>query len=165
MNEIIRVLVDSTYILPAFGIKVIGLGDEVLLKLERLRIRRLVNFFYTDIIWVEIIPKVEKEYRDRNIELTPETFESIIESLYETFTNIAPGLKALREAYRLRMLGHRDMIDNLLYGIAVENNLYLLSQDRVFKEFLRRNNLSYEVLLDHQELFKRVNEVDSSAIH
>jgi|GEM_PF-1592058 len=45
MNEIIRVLVDSTYILPAFGIKVIGLGDENLLKLERLRIRRLVGFF------------------------------------------------------------------------------------------------------------------------
>ena len=164
MNEIIRVLVDSTYILPAFGIKVIGLGDEDLLKLERLRMRRLVDFFYTDIIWVEIIPKVEKEYRDRNIELTLETFESIIESLYETFTNIAPGLKALREAYRLRMLGHRDMIDNLLYGIAVENNLYLLSQDRVFKEFLRRNNLSYEIVVDHQELFKRVNELDSSTI-
>ena len=60
------------HILPAFGIKVIELGDEDLLKLERLRVRGLVGFFYTDVIWVEIMPKVEKEYRDRNIELTPE---------------------------------------------------------------------------------------------
>jgi len=44
MNEIIRVLVDSTYILPAFGIKVIELGDEDLLKLERLRVRGLITY-------------------------------------------------------------------------------------------------------------------------
>jgi PIN domain nuclease of toxin-antitoxin system len=48
--------------------------------------------------------------------------------------------KAVRTALELYKLGHRDLIDNLLYGISLSQNLKFLTIDRELVSFVKSNN-------------------------
>ena len=152
----LRAILDTSYILPAFGIKVRDLADDDLELLEELRVSGEVEFLYCDVIWVELIPKVVKEYRRRNVPLRADLLEGVVRALRETASAVALGPLANRVAYELRRLGHVDMVDNLLYGAAVERRAYLLTLDSRFKDFLRDNGLDYRILISHRELFEIV---------
>ncbi len=147
------VLIDSSYILPALGIEVRGVSNKDLGELDRLYRSGKVSFHYTSVIWIEIIPKIVREYSKIGLFNPIQRINDVILILQNTFKHIEPGRQALIEATRLRQLGHRDMIDNILYGVAVENNLYLLTMDSTFKEFLKTHNLKHEILLTHKQLF------------
>jgi len=154
MKNKFSVLVDSTYILPAFGIGVQGLNDEDLMKLELLRKRGVVEFYYSDIIWIEVIPKVRREYGKKRERLDVKILIENVETIRETFKIAQVGSKAIEIAFKLREIGHRDMIDNLLYGISIEHQLYLLTLDRFFKSFIKSVGLDVSTIIDHVELFK-----------
>jgi len=154
MKNKFSVLVDSTYILPAFGIGVQGLNDEDLMKLELLRKRGVVEFYYSDIIWIEVIPKVRREYGKKRERLDVKILIENVETIRETFKIAQVGSKAIEIAFKLREIGHRDMIDNLLYGISIEHQLYLLTLDRIFKSFIKSVGLDVSTIIDHVELFK-----------
>ncbi len=158
MAKVIKVLLDSSYILPSFGIEISELSDDDLLKLEALRASNVVRFFYSDIIWIEILPKVVKEYNKKGLQLNGEVVRKSVESLMKTAELVSPGLLAVVEALNLRLLGHGDMIDNLLYGIAVEKGFNLLSMDKDLKAFLKRKKLQHGVIMDHKELFAIVEQ-------
>ncbi|WP_048061370.1 hypothetical protein [Hyperthermus butylicus] len=49
--------------------------------------------------------------------------------------------EAVEQAIRMYMMGHRDMVDNLLYSIAPANNLVLLTIDDSLVDFIRRHRL------------------------
>ena len=153
MAKRLKVLLDSSYILPSLGIEVEGLSNDDLLRLELLRTKNLVQFFYSGVVWIEILPKAVKEYSKKGLQLSDDIVQRAVESLMETASHIEPGPVAVTEALRLKQLGHDDMIDNLLYGMAIENNLHLLSMDRNLKLFLKENGLHHNVLIDHKELF------------
>jgi len=152
MAHRLRVLVDSTYILPAFGIEVEGLTKTDLEKLDELHYLGRVTFYYSDIIWIEVIPKVIKEYEKAGFKPSPIMINEVALMLQSTFKKMEAGSQAIVEALKLRQLGHRDMIDNLLYGIALENDLYLLTMDVEFKKFLSSHNLKHEILITHRKL-------------
>ncbi|MCD6408948.1 MAG: PIN domain-containing protein [Candidatus Verstraetearchaeota archaeon] len=149
----LRVLLDSSYILPSLGVMVRGLSEGDLLRLEELRSRGVVEFYYSDIVWIELVPKVVREYSKRGRPLDDRLLEESAEALRETTKVVELGSKAVCEAFRLRSMGHVDMIDNLLYGIASENGFYFLSMDTSFKEFLKKNQLRHQLVISHQELF------------
>ncbi len=158
MKNSIRILVDSTYILPAFKIGVEGVTVKDLLFLDRMYRTGKAIFYYTDIVWIEILPKVIKEYRKLGLRISVEKIGEVVLSLKATFRRANVGSKALEKALELKLLGHRDMIDNLLYGIAWENNLYLLTLDSSFKSFLKENGQRYEFLIHHNQLEKLILE-------
>ncbi len=153
---VLRILLDSSYILPAFGIAVKGISREDLLKLEQLRVEGTVQYYYSPIIWIEIVPKVLKEYSARRIAIDTKMFEQAILVLEDSAKRVDPGSVALEIAVKLRILGHRDMIDNILYGIAIENNLLFLTMDKAFREFLQNHGLETSIVIDHKQLFNQL---------
>ena len=155
----LKVIIDSTYILPAFGIEIIGIDNQDLLKLENLRINNKVEYYYSDICWIEIIPIVYKEYRKKKLELHDKTIEEVVKSIKETLKRIEINFKAIKIAVKLKKLGHKDMIDNLLYGAAIENNYHLLTLDEKLRNFIKNKKLKSNLIINHKELFEITNEL------
>jgi len=153
----VRVLLDSTYVLPAFGIAVRELSREDLLKLEELRRCGAVEYCYSNVMWVEVVPKVVKEHLRNGRSLDFRLVERAVEALHELFSEVEPGPRAICEAFKLRSLGHVDMVDNILYGIAIENDMHLLSMDCHLREFLKRHGLRFELIVDHHKLFSKIS--------
>lgn len=46
-----------------------------------------------------------------------------------------PTQNTIKMAFKLRMLEHRDNVDNLLYVTSVENDMIFLTRDEKLKEF------------------------------
>lgn len=57
-TTVLKVLLDSTYLLPTFGIEVEGLLDEYLARLREIAMKGKVKFYCLTVVWVEIIGKV-----------------------------------------------------------------------------------------------------------
>jgi hypothetical protein len=81
------------------------------------------------------------------------TFRDGLQSIEngERYHEIETTAKAYEIAIDLYSLGHVDMIDNLLYSIAVLSNLYFLTLDSPFVDFLRKNGL-HEIIITVDEL-------------
>ena len=60
--------------------------------------------------------------------------------------------EAVEQAIRMYIMGHRDMVDNLLYSIAVSNNLKLLTIDDSLVDFIRKHRLPEEHITTPEEL-------------
>jgi len=65
----LRILLDSTYILPILGVEVEGI-DEVLVVLRRLRRKKRARFYYTEFNILEILGKIAKVRYNRDIVAT-----------------------------------------------------------------------------------------------
>ena len=76
---VLRVLLDSTYLLPTFGIGVKGLSNEDIEALRNLGHTR-VKYYCLSVVWVEVLGKVLKESRKRGISLD-DIIDVAIESL------------------------------------------------------------------------------------
>ena len=59
-------------------------------------------------------------------------------------------------AYRLKAMGHKDLIDNLLYATSMTRKMYLMVMDREFKEFLESRKPYTKNVIDHKELFNLI---------
>ncbi len=152
-SMVLNLLLDSTYLLPSFGIKVEGLSDEQILRLRVAKIKGKVKFYCLPLVWVEIISKVHREARRRRVDvenIIAVATKSLLDSgFYEWIT---PGSKAIELAFKLRVLGHRDNIDNLLYATSLEKNMVFLTMDKEFREFLSNHGYKTENLMDHNQL-------------
>jgi PIN domain nuclease of toxin-antitoxin system len=49
--------------------------------------------------------------------------------------------KTFNDALKLHMLGHKDMIDNILYANTTHLNIKLLTLDNELKSFIRERGL------------------------
>ncbi|MEM2991559.1 MAG: PIN domain nuclease, partial [Halobacteria archaeon] len=54
------------------------------------------------------------------------------------------------EAMRLHMLGHRDIIDNIIYASSIRLNLKLLTLDAELGEFIRKRGLKDTLIAPNQ---------------
>jgi len=45
----LKVLLDSTYLLPSFGIKVVGLTEQHIMQLRKIAIEKLVRYYYAPV--------------------------------------------------------------------------------------------------------------------
>ncbi len=154
----IEVLLDTTYLLPTFGVRVRGLDDGALSKLRELGLSEEVKYYCSPVVWVELIGKIarEAEARGEDLEdLVEESARSILESGFYRW--IHPSKEAVKLAYRMKKLGHRDVIDDLLYSIAFTEGKMFLSMDPAFRKFLEENGLETDILISHEDLFKLVD--------
>ncbi|MDW8045608.1 MAG: hypothetical protein RMJ31_07585 [Nitrososphaerota archaeon] len=155
-SSAINVLLDSTYLLPTFGVEVEGLSTEHLVKLREIAIKGKVKFHCLSVVWVEVIGKIcrEKEHLRKDIDVINISVKSLLESSFYNWLTLTP--EALKLAFKLRMLGHIDNIDNLLYATSTENNMIFLTMDENFKEFLLKNDFKVDHLINHESLLKRL---------
>ncbi len=149
----LKIVVDTTYLLPVFGIGVEGLSDEDLLLLRKLSLEGIVELHLVSVIWSELLGKVYREARKHGVD--SKRIEVAIKSLYNPrfYKWIKPGYKAIMLAYRVRKLGHRDNIDNILYATATTRKMLFLSMDKELKEFLSKVRLPSNNIVSHKELF------------
>ena len=153
-----KVLLDSTYILPSFGIEVKELSNTDIAALREAKLENKVDFYCSTISWVEVIGKVGSELWKYGLDISVEEVELAIRSLLESgfYKWIEPSVSAVALALKLRILGSKDNIDNLLYAISIENDMLFLTMDKKFKEFLLQHGYKVDKVLDHKELFRKL---------
>lgn len=151
----VKVLLDSTYILPSFGVEVEGLSIEHIAQLREAGVKGRVKFHCLSVVWVEVIGKICRE-KERLREDIDKVVDLAVKSLLESgfYKWLTPTSDAVKLAFKLRILGHRDNIDNLLYSTSTENNMLLLTMDEDFKKFLLKNNFKVGNLVNHETLLK-----------
>jgi len=65
-----------------------------------------------------------------------------------------PDAQAYALAYKMRLLGHKDMIDNILYAIASIKKLVFISMDQTLRNFVQHHKVTQARIMTHHELFK-----------
>ena len=125
----IRILLDTTYILPIIGIDVEDI-EKVIVLLKKLRDKGVAEFYYTQFNILEIIGKLGR------IDFDKDRVELGLISIKEEFIEVKPSLKAWLKALELRRKGFRDIIDLLLYTTSLTNNILFLTRDIELIKFL-----------------------------
>ncbi|MCC6023766.1 MAG: PIN domain-containing protein [Thaumarchaeota archaeon] len=125
-----KVLLDTTFMLPIVGVSVKGIASEVLNKLWQLRRSGEVELFYTEFNLLEILWVLSK----LNYELP--IVERGLKSIEKNMVKTQPKYSSLLKALELRKKGFHDVIDLLLYLTAKDNELLFLTYDAELKRFL-----------------------------
>jgi hypothetical protein len=136
-QDTLRVLLDTTFILPTLGIDT---GEWVSKGLKRLgQIEADIycsRFSILEALWVAA--RVSG-----NGDLDAESFRHGLRSILEgdRYTRVEEDSETFNEALRLYMLGHRDTIDNILYASSIRLNLKLLTLNAELGEFIHNKGL------------------------
>lgn len=127
-----RVLLDTSFILPTLGIDV---GEEILEGLRRL-VEVKAEIYYSPFSILESLWVAARLCKKPTFDA--ERFKLGLKSILESgrYMKTLEKTEVFSEALRLRMLGHIDMIDNILYASSVTFNLKLLSLDTELKRFI-----------------------------
>jgi len=142
----LKLLLDTTFILPSLGVDV---GQEISKGLEKLaRIEADIycsRFSILEALWV-----VAKLSSSGNF--NEESFRQGLRSILESgrYRKVEEDTEIFNEALRLYMLGHKDMIDNMLYASSTRLNLKLLTLDTELKEFIRNKGLNDTLIFPDQ---------------
>ncbi|UNQ73590.1 PIN domain-containing protein [Infirmifilum sp. NZ] len=127
-----KILLDTSFLLPTLGIEVRGVASI----LERLRGHEL---YYTELsileaTWVAIsVAKREAFSRD--------IFESGLQSIYWNYKRAELNPEITMRALELYESGHRDLIDCMLYSVALHYGMRFASLDRDLRSFVRKVGL------------------------
>lgn len=158
-----RVLLDSTYLLPIFGIEVVGLTVNDYRVLKRMVRKGVLTLYYSPISWVEIVGKIAREIMAAGkggfrTDLAQDMVKAALDSITRSgvLQEVVPTARDLELALKMRLLGHRDVIDNLLYSMAFNNRMIFLSMDRALRDFVEENKgegLDPGIIKDHKILF------------
>jgi len=142
----VRVLLDTTFLLPLFGIKVQGIDEDRLIALRRALKERGVGVAYPKLLIAELIAKMGKEASRRG-GLPSEALEALEALLLEVDVElIEPSVEHIVTAVEMRVRGHRDVFDNLLYATALHEGMKLVTEDEGLVGFLRDNNYRTDLL-------------------
>lgn len=141
-----KILLDTTFILPSLGIDV---GEEVSKGLNKLaQIKADIyfsRFSILETLWVAV-----KLSKTANFDL--ESFKLGLRSVLQSgrYIKVEENSEIFNEALKLNMLGHKDMIDNILYASSTKLNLKLLTLDNELKEFIHEKGLKDTLIHPHQ---------------
>jgi len=139
----LKLLLDSTYLLPIVGVEVEGI-EKALTLLKRLRDEEGSEYYYTPFNLFEIIGKLSRLNYDVNrvnIGLT---------AIEEEFKLIQPTRQAYLKALDLRAKGYRDLVDLLLYATSQTSDIVFLTRDYTLIKFLRENHEDTSKILDEK---------------
>ena len=132
-----RLLVDTSFLLPALGIDV---EEEVYAAIAKFRDYE-INYIEASLIeamW-SIIKRVKIE--DKNI------IRNGLESIKDTYHKIDLPLSALLKAWEIYRNAHRDYIDALLYSVSIIEGIPLLTIDKTLKKNLEKAGYNTENIL------------------
>lgn len=136
-----KVLVDTSFILPSLGIDV---GEKVSRTLEKLEKTRseiyYSQFSILESLWVTIKLTEKME--------TPEAVKTGFRSVIEggVYKQVKEDSEIFIEALQLYRKGHRDLIDNILYLNSLHHNMKLLTLDNELKSFVEDKKLKNTII-------------------
>jgi len=108
------------------------------------------ELYYSDISLLEALWKIVKTIRGSEEEIT--RIKEGIRALRSTAKHVNVEEEAVENAINMYKLGHRDMIDNLLYSIAKTEKLKLLTTDKNLIEFIEKHKHPKENIIHPKEL-------------
>ena len=141
----IKLLLDSTYLLPVIGIEVEDI-EETLLTLKRLCEEDKAEYYYTPFNIFEILGKLSR------IRYDYDRVAAGLHAIEEEFKLTCQTVEGCLKALELRSRGYKDLIDLLLYTAALTRNIRFLTRDYTLIEFLRENGETIENILQEDEL-------------
>ena len=124
-----RILLDTSFLLPIVGIRVKGV-EKLLESLWTMYRRGEVEVYYTELNLLEIAWKLSKTRYE------PDIVMKGLMSVERNFIKAPLTCTSIAKALELRKKGFNDLIDLLLYAIAYENKLQLLTLDVALIKFL-----------------------------
>jgi len=145
-NATLRVLLDTSFILPSLGIDV---GEKVSKGL-RLLASKAPEIHYSSFSILESLWVLARTNEDAPSK--PESFTIGLRSVMESgrYKRVSEDSKTMNEAFRLYKLGHKDMIDNILYASSTQLDLRLLTVDNDLKSFIQTKGLRDTLLSPDQ---------------
>jgi len=124
-------------------------GEEVSRGLKMLADRKAeIYYSYFSILeslWVAARLSTRTTFNGESFSLG---LRSIIEG--SRYKKVEENSKTFNDALRLYVLGHKDMIDNILYTSSIRLNLKLITLDNELKEFIREKGLKDNILFPDQ---------------
>jgi PIN domain nuclease of toxin-antitoxin system len=139
------ILLDTSFILPSLGIDT---GERTRMGLQKL------NDHEDDyILWYSHFSLLESTWVGKKLEVQGKLdrylFELGLRSIHRggRYRMATAEPEVFMKALDLASLGHRDMIDNLLYSISRTHNLKFLTLDTNFVDFIKKRNLEETMIL------------------
>jgi len=145
-KNILKILLDTTFILPTLGINV---GKEIengIRKLEKIEAELYYSrFSILESLWIAV-----RLTKDQSFDT--ERFNQGLRSIIEggRYIRVEEDYRIFRDALKLYTLGHSDMIDNILYATSVNYDLKLLTVDKELKEFIQTKKLKNTLISPDQ---------------
>ena len=145
-KEALRVLLDTTFILPTLGIDV---GREVSKAFQRLD-EMQVEIHYSrysilESLWVAARTVGHQGPLQDRIALG---LRSVLKS--HRYVKVDEEPEIFIESLKLHGLGHKDTVDNILYASSKHYNLKLLTVDKELRKFVRDNGLKDTLIFPDQ---------------
>lgn len=133
-----KVLLDTSFILPTLGI---DLGEEVEEKLKKLD-EVDAEIYYSRISILESLWVAAKLMKNQAFDM--ERFIQGLKSVMESgrYLKVEENAQTFIDALKLYELGHRDIIDDLLYAISINFGLKFLTLDTELRGFIQSKKLN-----------------------
>jgi len=144
------ILLDTTYLLPFIGIEVEGIEEGIYAKIME-KDPHFPSFLVPELAGV-IVKEAKKRMLDELPREVIDSFNSII--FGEEIKLVLPEGTDLEIAYKIIKLGWSDIFDAVLYATGRRMGVKVLSLDRSFRNFLKKNGFDHRLLLSHKELFE-----------
>ncbi|MFP3984611.1 MAG: PIN domain-containing protein [Candidatus Bathyarchaeia archaeon] len=142
----LRILLDTSFILPSLGIDV---GEDVSKGLKKIiDIKAEIYYSHFSILeslWIAARLVTSTTFDDESFSLG---LRSIIEG--DKYIKVEEDSRTFNEALKLYTLGHKDMMDNILYANSTSFNLQLLTLDNKLKEFIHERGLKDTLISPNQ---------------
>jgi len=133
-----EILLDTSFLLPILGFET---SRRVMNAFQRLGSYKL---YYNDISILEALWKIVKIIEGTEEQIS--RIEEGIRAIRDTMKYVFIDEEVLKNAIYMYKLGHRDMIDNLLYSIAISRELKLLTVDEDLIKFIEKHNLPKNII-------------------
>ncbi len=141
-----KVLIDTSFLLPALGIDV---EEEVL---EAISLFRRVEIYYLEIGLLEAIWKILKIVPNNKFDRV----KIGIEAIRNTYNIMLSPPEAYIEAVKIYRMGHNDFIDALYYATAMINDIPWLTIDYSFIDSLLHNGFRVKGVVITPKEFKEI---------
>ncbi|MBO3808426.1 MAG: PIN domain-containing protein [Candidatus Brockarchaeota archaeon] len=131
-----KLILDTSFILPYLGIRVISIEEEDLEK-----ITENYELHYPLLLLVELQGVVFKEAKKLSLkEIPKKAINGFISLVYgEHVKMIPPAEEDLNTSYDLISSGWNDIFDAILYAVSKRTRIKVLTMDTAFRKFLKEN--------------------------
>jgi len=131
-------------------------SDEVVMNcVEKLREHEV---YYSEISILEALWRITKKRelssgQDYNRNNIVEVVVNGIRAIRRDLNRAEITEEAVKEAIKLYVLGHRDLIDNILYSITItQEDVKFLTIDESLKAFIKSRNLKSDMFIEPLDL-------------
>jgi predicted nucleic acid-binding protein len=155
-----KILLDTSFLLPTLGISVSGATVKGIRTLAETEIEIYYSHFsILESLWVAA-RTIEGKTFDH--EIFGLGLRSIVEG--RKYRRVEEDSEIFNEALRLYRLGHKDMIDNMLYASAARLRLLLLTLDDELRKFVLEKQLK-DVFISPERLANLAKELQEVRGH